>query len=128
MAANPLQLSIVNFPKGAYLTVEGKPDADHFYIIRSGRVRITREISMADEEGGQVLEPGDFFGVVATMSSHSHVETAMGPVEGIEVAHPPGHIEEDDVFGDLAVPLPFDCAKAADPTVAPSIGMTVTPR
>jgi len=29
------------------------------------------------EEGGNILGPGDFFGVVSCMSSHSHIETAM---------------------------------------------------
>jgi CRP-like cAMP-binding protein len=29
-----------------------------------------------EEEGGNILGPGDFFGVVSTMSSHSHIETA----------------------------------------------------
>jgi CRP-like cAMP-binding protein len=29
------------------------------------------------EEGGNILGPGDFFGVVSTMSSHSHIETAQ---------------------------------------------------
>ena len=71
------QLSIVSFPKDAYLTVEGKPNADHFYIIRAGNVRITSEVPMANENDSGPLAPGDFFGVVSTMSSHSHVETAM---------------------------------------------------
>ena len=40
--AEPLQLSLVNFRKGAYIIVEGKQDADYFYIIRSGEVRLAR--------------------------------------------------------------------------------------
>ena len=28
---NPLQLSLVNFRKGAYIIVEGKQKADYFY-------------------------------------------------------------------------------------------------
>jgi CRP-like cAMP-binding protein len=73
----PLQLSIVNFTRGAYIIVEGKANADFFFIIRSGRVRISKEVQVVDEEGGNVLGPGDFFGVVSTMSSHSHIETAQ---------------------------------------------------
>jgi CRP-like cAMP-binding protein len=73
----PLQLSIVNFTKGAYIVVEGKANADHFFIIRSGKVRISREVEVVEEEGGNVRGPGDFFGVVATMSSHSQIETAQ---------------------------------------------------
>ncbi len=77
MMANPLQLSIVNFKKNSYIIVEGKPNAFQFYIIRSGKVRISKEVEIVEEEKGHTLGPGDFFGVVATMSSHSHIETAM---------------------------------------------------
>ncbi len=75
--SNPLQLSIVNFRKGSYIIVEGKQRADNFYIIRSGKVQISKEVNVVEEEGGNILGPGDFFGVVSTMSSHSHIETAM---------------------------------------------------
>jgi CRP-like cAMP-binding protein len=75
--SSPLQLSMVNFNKGAYIVVEGKQNADFFYIIRSGKVRISKEVEVVEEEGGNVLGPGDFFGVVSTMSSHSHIETAQ---------------------------------------------------
>ncbi len=74
---NPLQLSIVNFKKGSYIIVEGKQRADFFYIIRGGKVQISKEVKVVEEEGGNILGPGDFFGVVSTMSSHSHIETAM---------------------------------------------------
>ncbi|MFP4375987.1 MAG: Crp/Fnr family transcriptional regulator [Spirochaetales bacterium] len=73
----PLQLSIINFTKGAYIIVEGKANADHFFIIRSGKVRISKEVEVVEEEGGGIVGPGDFFGVVSTMSSHSHIETAQ---------------------------------------------------
>ncbi len=72
-----LQLSMVNFNKGAYIIVEGKQKADNFYIIRQGKVRISKEVEVVEEEGGNVLGPGDFFGVVSTMSNHSHIETAQ---------------------------------------------------
>ena len=75
--SNPLQLSIVNFRKGSYIIVEGKQKADNFYIIRAGKVQISKEVEVVEEEGGNILGPGDFFGVVSTMSSHSHIETAM---------------------------------------------------
>ena len=47
---NPLQLAMVNFNKGAYIIVEGKQKADYFYIIRSGRVRISKEVEIVEEE------------------------------------------------------------------------------
>lgn len=74
---NPLQLSLQTFRKGSYIIVEGKQKADYFYIIRNGKVRISKEAEIVEEVGGNVLSPGDFFGVVSTMSSHSHIETAQ---------------------------------------------------
>jgi CRP-like cAMP-binding protein len=75
--STPLHLTIVNFNKGAYIIVEGKQNADHFFIIRSGKVLLSKEVEVVAEEGGNVLGPGDFFGVVSTMSGHSHIETAQ---------------------------------------------------
>lgn len=74
---NQLQLTFVNFKKDSYIVVEGKQNADRFYIIRQGKVRISKEVEVVEEEGWNVLGPGDFFGVVSTMSSHSHIETAQ---------------------------------------------------
>jgi CRP-like cAMP-binding protein len=74
---NPLQLSIVNFSRNSYIIVEGKQRADNFFIIRSGKVRISKDVEVVEEEGGNILAPGDFFGVISTMSSHSHIETAL---------------------------------------------------
>ncbi len=74
--SGPLQLSLVSFSQGAYIIVEGKRQADRFFIIRTGKVQVTKEAEVVPEEGGKVLVPGDFFGVVATMSGHSHIETA----------------------------------------------------
>jgi CRP-like cAMP-binding protein len=74
---NPLQLSFVTFKKDSYIIVEGKQNADRFFIIRQGKVRLSKEIEVVEEEGGNVLGPGDFFGVISTMSSHSHIETAQ---------------------------------------------------
>ena len=55
---NPLQLSIANYRKGAYVIVEGKQKSDYFYIIRNGNVRISKEVEMVEEEGGNMLSPG----------------------------------------------------------------------
>jgi CRP-like cAMP-binding protein len=74
--ADQLQLTFVNFAKNSYIIVEGKQNADRFYIIRTGKVLISKEVEVVAEEGGNMLGPGDFFGVVSTMSSHSHIETA----------------------------------------------------
>jgi len=75
MAAS-LQLAFVNFAANSYIIVEGKRNADRFFIIRSGKVRLSKEVQIVAEEQGDTLGPGDFFGVVSTMSGHSHIETA----------------------------------------------------
>ena len=74
---NQLQLTFVNFKKDSYIIVEGKQNADRFFILRQGKVRVFKEVEVVEEEGGNILGPGDFFGVVSTMSSHSHIETAQ---------------------------------------------------
>lgn len=73
---NPLQLGLVSYNKGAYITIEGKA-ANQFYIIRSGRVRIEKDLELPEEQDDSVLKPGDFFGVVSTMSNHAHIDTAL---------------------------------------------------
>jgi len=75
--AAPLQLAFVNFSAKSYIIVEGKRNADRFYIIRSGKVRLSKEVTIVTEEQGDTLGPGDFFGVVSTMSGQSHIETAQ---------------------------------------------------
>ncbi|MDR2159703.1 MAG: cyclic nucleotide-binding domain-containing protein [Treponema sp.] len=75
--AGQLQLAFVNFLKDSYIVVEGKQNVDRFYIIRQGKVRISKEVEVVAEEGGNILGPGDFFGVVSAMSAHSHIETAQ---------------------------------------------------
>jgi len=75
--ATPLQLTFVNFAKDSYIIVEGKRNADRFFIIRTGKVKLSKEVQIVAEEQGDILNPGDFFGVVSTMSGHSHIETAQ---------------------------------------------------
>jgi CRP-like cAMP-binding protein len=73
----PLQLAFINFTKDSYIIVEGKKNADRFFIIRQGKVRLSKELQIVAEEQGDILGIGDFFGVVSTMSGHSHIETAQ---------------------------------------------------
>jgi len=72
-----LHLTFVSFKRDSYIVVEGKQNADRFFIIRDGKVRISKSVEVVAEEKGNMLGPGDFFGVVSTMSSHSHIETAQ---------------------------------------------------
>jgi CRP-like cAMP-binding protein len=69
------QLSYLNYKKDAYIIVEGKQKADFFFIIQQGNVRIFKDALVGGED--DVLGPGDIFGVISTMSSHSHIESAQ---------------------------------------------------
>ena len=82
--AGHLQLSFVNFKKDSYIVVEGKQNSDRFFIIHQGKVGISKEVEVVEE--GNVLGPGDFFGVVSTMSSHSHIETARALTDVILIS------------------------------------------
>jgi CRP-like cAMP-binding protein len=70
------QLGTVRYKKDSYIVVEGKQNADRFFIIQQGKVGISKEVVVAKEEG-KILSPGDFFGVISTMSGHSHIESAQ---------------------------------------------------
>ena len=84
--ASHLQLSFVTFKKDSYIVVEGKQNADRFFIIHQGKVIISKEAEVLEEERGKILTPGDFFGVVSTMSSHSHIETARALTDVILIS------------------------------------------
>ena len=75
-APNQVQLSFLRFKKNSYINVEGKKDADRFYIIREGQVQISKEAEIIEEDTGNILYPGDFFGVVSCMSQHASIESA----------------------------------------------------
>ena len=84
--AGQLQLSFVSFKKDSYIIVEGKQNADRFFIIQQGTVKLSKEVEVVAEERGNMLGPGDFFGVVATMSSHSHIETAKAVTDVVVIS------------------------------------------
>ncbi len=68
---------MVTFPANSYIIVEGKKEVSNFFIIREGKVRVSRETAVVGEDPNQVLGPGDFFGVVAAMSQHPQIESAL---------------------------------------------------
>ncbi|MDR0315901.1 MAG: cyclic nucleotide-binding domain-containing protein [Treponema sp.] len=86
MAEQQLQLSFVRFVKDSYVIVEGKQNTDRFFIIHEGKVELSREVEVVAREGGNILGPGDFFGVVSTMASHSHIETALALTDVILIS------------------------------------------
>lgn len=71
---NPLQLDVIKFNKGAYMTIEGKTSNGMFYIIRTGSVTLSKDIS---DNQSETLNPGDFFGVVSAMSGHNYIDTTV---------------------------------------------------
>jgi CRP-like cAMP-binding protein len=74
MPDRPL-LSFVTFKKDSFIILEGgKRNADRFYIIKQGQVFLSKEVELVEEDN--LLKEGDFFGVVSSMSGHSHIETA----------------------------------------------------
>ena len=75
-APNQVQLSLLRFKKNSYINVEGKKDADRFYILREGQLQISKEAEIIEEDTGSILYPGDFFGVVSCMSQHASIESA----------------------------------------------------
>ena len=70
-----LNITIQYFRKDSYIIIEGRQNADRFFIIKSGNVQLQKEVKFLEEDG-QILNPGDFFGVVSTMSAHNYIETA----------------------------------------------------
>ena len=49
-AESQVQLSIARFNKGSYVNVEGKRDADRFYIIRDGQAQISKAAEVIEED------------------------------------------------------------------------------
>jgi CRP-like cAMP-binding protein len=76
MAQRP-QLSIVNYRKGMYITLEGNRDSDRFFIIQSGKVQLSKRGEAFLQESNGILGPGDFFGVISSMAQKSQIETAQ---------------------------------------------------
>ena len=71
----PFQPLVVKQKKDAYVFVEGKPNADKFYIVKEGSVRLIRE---AINDGvGSVLGQGEMFGLVSAMAGHGYIESAI---------------------------------------------------
>ena len=76
MYEEQVELGYVKYFKNAYIVMEGKQNANCFFIIQRGSVRVSREASVQGEKY-EILGPGDFFGVISTMSSHNYIETAQ---------------------------------------------------
>jgi len=75
MAGN-FQPVFTKFSKGSYIFFEGKQSNGRFYLIREGSVQISRETDWETTERN-VAGPGEMFGSVSAMASHSYLETAV---------------------------------------------------
>ncbi len=71
------QFKVEKYMANSFVMVEGKRNADNFYIVMKGRVKISKENPTVAEEANSILGPGDFFGVVSCMSGHARLESAV---------------------------------------------------
>jgi len=51
-------------------------------------VQIVKNLAVVEEEDGNVLNPGDFFGVVSCMSNHSQIDTAIALTDVVLISVP----------------------------------------
>jgi CRP-like cAMP-binding protein len=82
-----VQFKVENYLANSFIMVENKKDADNFYIVRSGSIRLSRENPVIAEDAEANIGPGDFFGVISCMSGHAQIDTALSitPVSLISV-------------------------------------------
>jgi len=66
-----------HYQKSSYIYIEGEKKAESFYIIKNGRVDITKKFPVANEKSHEILGPGDFFGVIGAMSQLPQLESAV---------------------------------------------------
>ena len=71
------QFKVENYQANSFVMVENKREANNFYIIRNGNIRLSRENPVIAEDSDTILGPGDFFGVISCMSGHASIETAL---------------------------------------------------
>ncbi|HOJ49973.1 MAG TPA: cyclic nucleotide-binding domain-containing protein [Spirochaetota bacterium] len=71
------QLRIAHFKDNSYILIEGNETNSSFYIIKDGEVKVTRSVDKITNSNGELLKPGDFFGVISAMSGQPATETAI---------------------------------------------------
>ncbi|GMO30443.1 MAG: cyclic nucleotide-binding domain-containing protein [Termitinemataceae bacterium] len=92
MAQKP-QLNVVSYGKGTYIIIEGKQDANRFFILREGQVQLSKQTEVVREDGFNTLKPGDVFGVVSAMSQHSQIESAQALTNVVAISVPLSEFE-----------------------------------
>ena len=66
--------TILHFAKDSYIFVEGKRNADKFYIVKHGTVRLSRE---NEDLHDNIMKSGDIFGVISVMAGHGYTMSAI---------------------------------------------------
>jgi CRP-like cAMP-binding protein len=87
MSNEQLKLDLVRFQKESCIVLaDDQKIPNRFFIVREGNIRLNKKIHLAVEEHGDIIGPGDLFGVVSTMSGHNHVETAVAVTDVVIIA------------------------------------------
>ena len=88
-----LQLSFVEFKKGAYILVDGAENSERFFIIQSGKVNCSNSLDPG-KNATKILTTGDFVGVIPCMSCHSQIENAIALTDVKCISVPKGQYPE----------------------------------
>ena len=86
------QPAILKLTKDSFIFIEGKENADKFYIIKEGKVRIIRE---NEDLVGSVLGHGDIFGTISVMAGHGYIMSAVAVTDVVLL------VIERKQYGDL---------------------------
>ena len=68
------QPAVLKLAKDSFIFVEGKQNADKFYIVKEGKVRVLRE---NEDLVGSILSNGDIFGTISVMAGHGYIMSAV---------------------------------------------------
>jgi CRP-like cAMP-binding protein len=74
--ADQFKPAIVKYVKGSFFIVEGKNEANKFFILQEGKVLITREVDMVIGSKGHIAKPGDIIAAASAISGYSYIENA----------------------------------------------------
>ena len=77
------------YQRNAYIILEGETKAEDFFIIKEGHVNLIKKFPVSSEKHVETLGPGDFFGVVGSMTQLPQLETAVTitPAVVISIKH-----------------------------------------
>jgi CRP-like cAMP-binding protein len=73
--------SIVNFSRGATILKPDDRPNECFYVIRSGKVRVSNMSTRDAANNGECLGSGDFFSIVSTLAQRPAIVTAVAETD-----------------------------------------------